>query len=255
MIKTGFETRVKVQQVIENQLPEFLRSESPKAVDFLKQYYISQEYQGAPADLANNLDQYLKLDNLSPDVITGQTTLSSDITTSSDTVEVASTKGFPEQYGLFKIDSEIFTYTGITTNSFTGCVRGFSGITSYRTDDNPEELIFSSSSNAAHTSGAKVENLSAKFLQEFYKKLKYSLTPGLENVAFTSNLDVNNFVKEARSLYESKGTEESYRILFNALYGVTPKVVDLEGLSSQTFYSRIFEKRSCCSRENFWRPN
>ena len=95
MIKTGFETRVKVQQVIENQLPEFLRSESPKAVDFLKQYYISQEYQGAPADLANNLDQYLKLDNLSPDVITGQTTLSSDITTSSDTVEVASTKGFP----------------------------------------------------------------------------------------------------------------------------------------------------------------
>ena len=228
MIKTGFETRVKVQQVIENQLPEFLRSESPKAVDFLKQYYISQEYQGAPADLANNLDQYLKLDNLSPDVITGQTTLSSDITTSSDTVEVASTKGFPEQYGLFKIDSEIFTYTGITTNSFTGCVRGFSGITSYRTDDNPEELIFSSSSNAAHTSGAKVENLSAKFLQEFYKKLKYSLTPGLENVAFTSDLDVNNFVKEARSLYESKGTEESYRILFNALYGVTPKVVDLE---------------------------
>ena len=138
MIKTGFETRVKVQQVIENQLPEFLRSESPKAVDFLKQYYISQEYQGAPADLANNLDQYLKLDNLSPDVITGQTTLSSDITTSSDTVEVASTKGFPEQYGLFKIDSEIFTYTGITTNSFTGCVRGFSGI-----DSLDNELEFS----------------------------------------------------------------------------------------------------------------
>ena len=64
MIKTGFETRVKVQQIIENQLPEFLRSESPKAVDFLKQYYISQEYQGAPADLANNLDQYLNRNSI-----------------------------------------------------------------------------------------------------------------------------------------------------------------------------------------------
>jgi len=228
MIKTGFETRVKVQQVIENQLPEFLRSESPKAVDFLKQYYISQEYQGGSIDLANNLDQYLKLDNLSPEVISGETTLSTGISSTTDTVQVASTKGFPAEYGLFKIDNEIFTYTGITTNSFTGCVRGFSGITSYRTQLNAEELIFSTSKQAAHTSGTAVKNLSVEFLKEFYKKLKYSFTPGLENVAFTSNLDVNNFIKEARTLYQSKGTEESYRILFNVIFGVTPKVVDLE---------------------------
>ena len=228
MIKTGFETRVKVQQIIENQLPEFLRSESPKAVDFLKQYYISQEYQGAPADLANNLDQYLKIDNLTPEVITGTTTLSSDITASADVVNVASTKGFPEQYGLFQIDSEIFTYTGITTNSFTGCVRGFSGITSYRSELNPEELVFNTSSQAAHTSGTTVKNLSSEFLKEFYKKLKYTLTPGLENVDFVSDLNVNNFIKEARSLYESKGTEESFKILFRVLFGVTPKVIDLE---------------------------
>ena len=157
MIKTGFETRVKVQQVIENQLPEFLRSESPKAVDFLKQYYISQEYQGGPMDLANNLDQYLKFDNLSPEVISGETTLSAGISSTTDTVQVASTKGFPAEYGLFKIDNEIFTYTGITTNSFTGCVRGFSGITSYRTQLNAEELIFSTSKQAAHTSGTAVK--------------------------------------------------------------------------------------------------
>ena len=228
MIKTGFETRVKVQQIIENQLPEFLRSESPKAVDFLKQYYISQEYQGAPADLANNLDQYLRIDNLTPEVISGTTTLSADITASSDTVQVASTKGYPAQYGLFQIDSEIFTYTGITTNSFTGCVRGFSGITTYRSELNPEELIFKTSDQAAHTSGATVKNLSSEFLKEFYKKLKYTLTPGLEDVDFVSDLDVNNFIKEARSLYESKGTEESFKILFKVLYGVTPKVIDLE---------------------------
>ena len=228
MIKTGFETRVKVQQVIENQLPEFLRSESPKAVDFLKQYYISQEYQGGTIDLANNLDQYLKLDNLSPEVIQGQTTLSVGISTSDTIVQVATTKGFPAEYGLFKIDNEIFTYTGITTNTFTGCVRGFSGITSYRSQLNAEELVFSTSEQASHTSGTTVKNLSVEFLKEFYKKLKYSFTPGLENVEFTSNLDVNNFIKEARSLYQSKGTEESYRILFNVIFGVTPKVVDLE---------------------------
>ncbi len=36
MITTGIDKRVKVQQIIENQIPEFLISESPKAVDLLK---------------------------------------------------------------------------------------------------------------------------------------------------------------------------------------------------------------------------
>jgi hypothetical protein len=228
MIQTGFEKRVKVQQIIESQLPEFILSESPKTVDFLKQYYISQEYQGGPSDLSDNLDQYLKLDNLTPEVIVGETTLSSGISSTTDTVQVATTKGFPLEYGLFQINDEIFTYTGITTNSFTGCIRGFCGITSYRTDLDSEELIFENSSAASHAVGSTVENLSTRFLKEFYNKLKYSFTPGLENVDFVSNLDVNNFIKEARSLYESKGTEESYKILFKVLYGVDPQVIDLE---------------------------
>jgi len=228
MIQTGFEKRVKVQQIIESQLPEFILSESPKTVDFLKQYYISQEYQSGPSDLSDNLDQYLKLDNLTPEVIIGETTLSVGISSTDETVRVASTKGFPHEYGLFKIDNEIFTYTGITTNSFTGCIRGFSGITTYKTDLDPEELLFSTSSSASHDSGSSVENLSTRFLKEFYNKLKYSFTPGLENVDFVPNLDVNNFIKEARSLYEAKGTEESYKILFKVLYGVVPQVVDLE---------------------------
>ena len=46
MIGTGIDKRVKVQQIIDNQLPEFILSESPDAVKFLKQYYISQEYTG-----------------------------------------------------------------------------------------------------------------------------------------------------------------------------------------------------------------
>ena len=64
MIHTGFESKVKVQQIIGSQLPEYVVNENPNAVDFLKQYYISQEFQGGPIDLSDNLDQYLKLDNL-----------------------------------------------------------------------------------------------------------------------------------------------------------------------------------------------
>ena len=228
MIETGFDKRVKVQQIIDSQLPEFLVSESPKAADFLKQYYISQEYQGGPVDIADNLDQYLKLDNLTPEVVNGYTTLTSGISSTSTTVVVSSTKGFPSEYGLFKIDDEIITYTGLTTNTFTGCVRGFSGISSYRNPTNPSELVFSDTKSGVHTSGASVQNLSALFLQEFYKKIRYSLSPGLENSTFAPNLDVSNFIKESRGFYSSKGTEESFKILFKVLYGENIKVLDLE---------------------------
>ena len=228
MIQTGFEKRVQVQQILANQLPDFIRAESPKTLDFLKQYYISQEHQSGATDLADNLDQYIKLDNLTNEVITGKTTLYSGITSTTDSVQVYTTKGFPDQYGLFKIDDEIFTYTGITTNTFTGVVRGFSGISSYRTNLNAEELLFEETSQASHEAGKEVINLSSNFLKEFYRKLKYTLTPGLENVDFVSNLDVNNFIKEARSFYEAKGTEESFKILFKVLFGETPKVIDLE---------------------------
>ena len=107
MIGTGIEKRIQVQQVIESQLPEYILSESPKTVDFLRQYYISQEHRGGVVDISDNLDQYLKLDNLTPEVIVGVTTLSTGITTISETIEVSSTKGFPDQYGLLKIDDEI----------------------------------------------------------------------------------------------------------------------------------------------------
>ena len=228
MIGTGIEKRIQVQQIIESQLPEFILSESPKTVDFLKQYYISQEHRGGVVDLSDNLDQYLKLDNLTPEVIVGVTTLTAGITTASDTITVSSTKGFPNKYGLLKIGDEVITYTGITTNSFTGCVRGFSGITSFTSTNNPGELVFSTSTTSSHDVDSNVDNLSVLFLQEFYKKVKKTLTPGLEDTKFVSDIDVSNFIKESKSLYQSKGTAESFRILFNVLFGLSPKVIDLE---------------------------
>lgn len=228
MIQTGFETRVKIQEVIENQLPEFILDESPKAVEFLKQYYISQEFQGGTVDIVENLDQYLKLDILTPEVVAGETYITSDITESSTSIFVESTKGYPNKYGLLKIDDEIITYTGITTNSFIGCIRGFSGITTYRKDNSPGELVFTTTDRNSHIANSRVTNLSSLFLKEFYKKIKYTLTPGLENYDFVEDLNVSTFIKEARSFYQAKGTDESFRILFNILYGVDPKIINLE---------------------------
>ena len=227
--------RIKVNTIIENQLPEFVVTDFPKAAEFFKQYYISQEFQGGPSDLISNFDQYLKSDNLVPEVIFGETTISSGISPTDTTITVPSTKGFPSEYGLLKINDEIISYTGITSTTFTGCIRGFSGISGYNVgvsssllEINREHLVFEDTIASEHTSGSTVTNLSVLFLQEFYKKLKKTFLPGLEDNDFSDNLDVGNFVKFARSFYQSKGIEESVRILFKVLYGVESRILDLE---------------------------
>tara|TARA_B100001287_G_scaffold257557_2_gene243298 strand:+ start:3396 stop:17606 length:14211 start_codon:yes stop_codon:yes gene_type:complete len=243
MITTGFDARVKVQQIVDNQLPEFLLSESPKVVEFLKQYYVSQEFRGGTIDIVENLDQYLSLNNLTPDILNDHVGITSDVTASDTIVNVTTTNGFPQQYGLLKIDDEIITYTGITTNSFTGCVRGFSGITSYRDNLNPEELVFTSSTASSHTDGTNIKNLSSLFLKEFYRKIKYLLAPGFEDVSFVSTLDVNNFVKQVRDFYQSKGTEEAFRILFAILYNEVPKIINLEDFLLKPSFAEFIRRR------------
>ena len=168
--------RIKVNTIMRISCQSFWLNDFPNAADFLKQYYISQEFQGGPSDLITNFDQYLRSDNLVPEVVTGTTSVSSDFSATDTTISVPSTKGFPSEYGLLKVDDEIISYTGITSTSFTGCIRGFSGITGYNVgisssllEINRENLVFESTSAASHTSGSTITNLSVLFLQEFYK--------------------------------------------------------------------------------------
>ena len=178
----GIDKRVQVNKIVESQLPEFVRSDFPLAVDFLKSYYLSQEFQGGTTDLIDNLDQYLRVDNLVPEVVHGTTTLTAPITSSGTTISVASTKGFPDTYGLLKIGNEIITYTSKGEIDFFGCHRGFSGVSGFEVgistsldNINREGLIFENTKAESHANGATVTNLSVLFIQEFYKKLKLSL--------------------------------------------------------------------------------
>ena len=38
--------KVQINQIVRSQLPSFVQEESPLFIDFLKQYYLAQEYQG-----------------------------------------------------------------------------------------------------------------------------------------------------------------------------------------------------------------
>jgi len=209
------EKRVKVSSIIQNQLPEFVQAEFPLVLEFLKQYYYSLESKGNPYDLMNNIDQYVKVDNLG-DLIRSTTLIEAVNFVDSD-IYVESTAGFPDTLGLIQINDEIIAYESKDETSFKNCYRGFSGVTSYNANSLADELIFSSSDLNEHSVGDVVNNLNSLLLSEFFNKIKKQITPGFENRPFYEPLNEKLFVKQANNFYTSKGTSESFRILFNAL--------------------------------------
>ena len=214
------ETRIKISSIVENQLPQYVKEEFPLASDFLKQYYISLENPGGTSDILQNIDQYIKVDNLTN--LIESTTLETNVTFFDSTITVSSTVGFPDSYGLLLIDSEIITYTSKTFTTFEGCIRGFGGVTSYKLND---ELTFTDSEAEEHIPGVSVINLSILFLKEFLIKVKKQVTPGFENRQLYSELDERLFIKQSVDFYSSKGTDNSFKILFGALYGQNVEII------------------------------
>jgi len=237
------EKRVQFNDIVKNQLPQYVREEFPLVSEFLSQYYLSQEYQGGAVDLIQNIDNYIKLNeitNLNQSVI-----LEGPISFDNETINIdldnspKGTSGFPDSYGLLKIGDEIITYTGKTSSSFTGCIRGFSGVSSYQKIDNPEELVFKSTLALEHSKGSIIKNLSVLFLNEFLKKIKRQFLPGFEDRSLAVRkiprvaggptndfpLDQNIFIKQSKDFYSSKGTDQSFKILFSALYGENVEII------------------------------
>jgi len=286
------DTRVKISSIVQNQLPDFILEEYPLVSEFLKEYYNSLEIQGGTLDILQNIDQYLKVDELfksisgknitvrpqSPQVsfeipggysiddllvykngikllkdidyfatdgslvslsssaINGDilefftqstlsTFLSNDLDFVDDVIEVSSTYGFPDKNGLIQIDSEIILYKEKTETTFKNCVRGFSGTTSYRSYNKPDQLVFSTSSTSSHSQNTKVVNLSSLFLNEFLDKIKKQLIPGFENKEFADGVNQKNFIKQIKDFYLAKGTDESYKLLFKAFFGEKVEII------------------------------
>jgi len=225
-------TRVKIKEVVSSQLPGFVRDGYPLLAEFVQEYYSSQEYSGSPLDLLQNIDQYFDLESLTNHTKT--CVLDGDIQSFDTTISVVydpsqdllGTYGFPDRYGLLKIDDEIILYKSKTQTSFTECVRGFSGITKYGRGNNPEQLVFAETNSARHADESTIENLSVLFLNEFLRKLKDQFLPGFEDRDISPQVNQKTLISRISDFYDSKGTEESVKILFGALYGEDINIIN-----------------------------
>ena len=218
------DTKVKISHILDSQIPDFIHEENPLFKEFLNQYYISQEHEYGNIDLAENITDVKNISNFIDLNIVGYqalvpVTLTEDILSFEDEINVSNTLGFPNSYGLFKVNNEVITYTGKTATSFTGCIRGFSAITALEKNGSPEFLTFSSTESDDHATGSVVSNLSHIFLVKFYEKFKANYLPGVENRNFMTGLSVENILSRAKDFYTSKGTDTALDILFQVLFG------------------------------------
>jgi len=217
--------RVKIGSIIESQIPEFLSVESPLFVEFLKQYYQSLEHQSGSIDIISNITQYKNSKKFNNIDLIEQTTLTSDILSFDTTINVVSTKGWPDTYGLLKINDEIITYLSKTDTTFENCIRGFSGIDNLESSNNPQFLNFSSTEASEHSNLTVVKNLSNLFLIKFFERFKFEFLPGFESRDFYENISVENIAYRIKDLYSSKGTDQSYKLLFKILYGSDIEII------------------------------
>ncbi len=209
--------RVKISQVIESQLPNFILNENSLFTEFLKQYYIHQE---TITDLSENIDRIVNLENFDITKFTQYTTtLTNDITYYDDEIEVESTAAWPEKYGLLQIDNEIITYTSKDATHFYGAIRGFSGIESLENKLGEKQLIFSKTEADSHSAQKEVKNLSNLVYVEIWNKIKAQFLPGFENKKLNDNVNKKLFLNRIKDFYDTKGAEDSFKILFKALYG------------------------------------
>jgi hypothetical protein len=225
--------KVKISNILGSQIPDFIQADNPLFKEFLTQYYESEEREYGTTYLADHISSLKKIPTVADiSLVKKQTVnvpgtaspespvlISSFLYAYDDVINVNQTTGFPDKYGLLKIDNEIITYTGKTATSFTGCIRGFSGISEIETVSNPEFLTFSDTNADAHDENSTVTNLSFLFVTEFYKKFRKHFLPGLEGRDFSYGINVENILSRARDFYSSKGTDTSLQILFQVLYG------------------------------------
>ena len=214
--------KVLIEDLVSGFVPDFILEENPLFLEFLKSYFKSREAVGSDIDIIRNILQYQKIEKLFS--IKETTTLSSDATAFAKTITVASTEGYPSRFGLVQINDEIIAYEYKNDTQFINCYRGFSGATELGKYTDQNTYTFKKTNAQKHSSGDSVKNLSILFLKEFLFYLKSKYLPGFENVDFYEGVNEDLVIASIKDFYSSKGTFNSFEILFRILYGSDPTV-------------------------------
>ena len=122
--------KVKISNILGSQIPDFIQADNPLFIEFLTQYYESEEREYGSTYLSDRISSLKKISTVADiSLVENQTvpapnstlpakpSLLKSLTLAYDEeITVDRGEGFPDTYGLLKIDNEIITYTGKRRN-------------------------------------------------------------------------------------------------------------------------------------------
>ena len=151
------ESRSKISTNVSGQFASFIQDNFPTFIDFVKEYYKSQELKGYCFDIIQNWGDYYNIDNYGG--LVEETTLIGALDTTTSSVSVSSTRDFPNE-GIICIGNEIIYYQSKKSTLFENCTRGFNAV---KTIGEVGKYNFEETVAASHAIGDKVVNLNNIF--------------------------------------------------------------------------------------------
>ena len=237
MSKNDSKLVTKVSSLIEGQVPDFVQSDHPQFVKFLKDYYQFLEAGRLTLEVTVN---YIAQETTTSNYIIDETTGERIVTeigegTTGQFVEGETiTGGTSNATATVLVDDSRNSFLYITSQqkfetgeTITGGTSGSTAkVTEYRANpvQNIQQLL----------EYANVDNTIFDFLDEF----RYSFMNAVPNT-LASGVSKRNLIKSIRDLYSAKGTSEANKIFLRLLLGEQPEIfypnVNMMRLSDGSF--------------------
>ena len=221
MAKNNSKLVTKVSPLIEGQVPDFVQSEHPKFVRFLKHYY--QYLEAGRITYTGELD-YLRqqtntlefiLDETGNRIVTEKGTGTTGLFVNGETITGATSKATATV--LVEDGRNRYLYISsqqkfITGETFTGGTSGATGVMSeYRANpvQNIQQLL----------EYANVDNTIYDFLDNMRDQFMNAIPETL-----ATGVSKRKLIKNIKDLYGAKGTSKGHELFFKAFLGETPQI-------------------------------
>lgn len=211
-----YHNTLKISDLIEYQLPNFITAEFPCFVEFYKEYYKSLEADGGVLDVAENFLSVKNIDLLRKNLLVKSVKLVNDITVSDITISVETVVGLQPENGLILIDQEVIFYEKVNplTNELIGCKRGYSATTRYDVNNTQ----FQQTEAASHAAGSQVTNLSNLIKFFVLRNYQEQYLSGFPYESVIADIGEDTLIKNIKDFYSYKGTDLSIEFLFRTLF-------------------------------------
>jgi hypothetical protein len=225
---------LRVSNAIEGQIPQYLTTEYPNFVNFLKDYYRYLETNSNALDLINGLQDLVDVDTYSGVDLTGR--LKTPVSATADEIVVLNHVEFPRTNGLLKINDEVIFYKSrdhITDEAgaykltiFSGCVRGFT-YNDLDLDNGFTPNITTTPS--LHSATSIVYNQSYQYILYFLEKLRRQYLADFPKNVLQDNIDkvnINVILEKIKDFYLTKGTPQGIDFYFKFLFQEDPELIN-----------------------------